>query len=42
MKTKFVKVIAGVSLLAASAVAYAANNACCDSIACCLQMLGCC
>lgn len=42
MKSKYVKMIAGLGLLTASAVTYAANTGCCDSIACCLQMLGCC
>ncbi len=42
MKSKLIKIVAGVSLLAVSAVAFAANTGCCDSLACCLQMLACC
>ena len=42
MKSKFVKLAAVVGLMAASAIAFAANSDCCASIECCLNMLGCC
>jgi hypothetical protein len=42
MKSKAMKIGAAIGLLLASAAALAANNGCCDSIACCLQMIGCC
>ncbi len=42
MKTTLFKALACVTLLSASAVAYAASNDCCDSIECCLRMIACC
>ncbi len=42
MKSTIIKCSAGLALLATSALAYAASNDCCASIACCLKMLSCC
>jgi hypothetical protein len=42
MKSKFAKLSVVASLLAMSNVALAAGADCCATIACCLQMLGCC
>jgi hypothetical protein len=42
MKTTWLKISAGLGLLAASAAALAANADCCGSIACCIDMLACC
>ncbi len=43
MKPMFVKICAAVGLFGACATAMAAvSGSCCTSIACCLQMLGCC
>lgn len=41
MKSKIVKLTAVVSLLGASAAAWAAGS-CCGDLECCLQMLACC
>ena len=42
MKSKIVKITAAFTLMATSAVAFAANSDCCVSIECCIQMLACC
>ena len=42
MKSIFLKIGAGVSLLAVATAALAANADCCSSIECCINMLACC
>jgi hypothetical protein len=42
MKSIFLKIGAGVGLLAVATAALAANADCCSSIECCINMLACC
>lgn len=42
MKSKIIKICMGATLALASATVLAAGTNCCESIECCLKMLGCC
>ncbi|WP_259772415.1 hypothetical protein [Pseudoduganella plicata] len=42
MKSKIIKIGAAFTLMATSAVAFAASNSCCSGIECCINLLACC